>query len=229
MGFTEKTHAFVAAEFYKYLSSEFKERGEDAFIHAVIYYGSQRGRRMAQRAIRDGRKLDFAAYLEYGEWVSSEELARLGRDNKTEIISFSPDYTMKISRCPWHSQFVEMGLECAGKIYCSYIDKSIAQGFNPSIDYQVLQTLYEHDCCVQTVKNAKISKIDKRPKKLCYVKDFCYHTAHLFYAFKEVSAAIFGKDGENIAEKVLSDFENAYKQQMLCELLSFEGTNFNIC
>lgn len=229
MGFTEKTHAFIAASFYKYLLDELGERGKEAFIHATVYYGSQRGRRMAQRAIRDGRKLDFATYLEYGEWVSSEELAALGETNKTQITSFSPDYTMKIYICPWHQKFMEMELKCAGEIYCSYIDRSIAQGFDPNLDYQVPQTLYDHDCCVQTVKNAGIKKGEEHPKKLCYVKDFSYHTAHAFYAYKEVVSAIFGKIGDGIVEKVLEDFKNSYGQDMLDELLSFEGTNFNIC
>ena len=229
MGFNEKTHAFIAASFYKYLLDELGERGKQAFIHATIYYGSQRGRRMAQRAIRDGRKLDFAAYMEYGEWVSSEEMATLGETNKTEITSFSPDYTMKISRCPWHQKFVEMGLKDGGELYCSYIDRSIAQGFNPALKYLVPQTLYNFDCCIQKVENAGIKEGEEHPKKLCYVKDFSYHTAHAFFAYKETVCAIFGSDGEKICQSVLCDFKKAYGQHMLDELLSFENTNFNIC
>ena len=57
MPFTEKSHAFIAARFYIRLTEAFSERGRKAFIHATQYYAGQRGRRMAQRAIRDGADL----------------------------------------------------------------------------------------------------------------------------------------------------------------------------
>ena len=47
MGFNEMTHAFIAARYYVGMTEAFGERGHAAFIHAVEYYGSQRGRRMA--------------------------------------------------------------------------------------------------------------------------------------------------------------------------------------
>ena len=59
MGFNEKTHAFIAAKFYVHLTEHFGERGKAAFTHAVRYYAEQRGRRMAQRAIRDGQPLNY--------------------------------------------------------------------------------------------------------------------------------------------------------------------------
>lgn len=45
MGFTELSHAFIAAKYYVYLNEIFGDRGEAAFLHATRYYGEQRGRR----------------------------------------------------------------------------------------------------------------------------------------------------------------------------------------
>ena len=59
MGFNEMTHAFIAAKYYVHMTEAFGERGKAAFIHGTQYYGSQRGRRMAQRAIRDGKPLTY--------------------------------------------------------------------------------------------------------------------------------------------------------------------------
>ena len=81
MGFNEKVHAFIAAKFYVYLTEAFGERGERAFIHGTQYYAEQRGRRMAQRAIRDGKELTYANYLEYGEWVNTQEIIDEGCAN----------------------------------------------------------------------------------------------------------------------------------------------------
>ena len=72
MGFNEKVHAFIAAKFYVYLTEAFGERCERAFIHGTQYYAEQRGRRMAQRAIRDGKELTYANYLEYGAFRASK-------------------------------------------------------------------------------------------------------------------------------------------------------------
>ena len=74
MPFNEKVHAFIPAKFYVYLSEAFGERGIKTFIHATQYYAGQRGRRMAQKALRDGRELTYETYMEYGEWVSTPEL-----------------------------------------------------------------------------------------------------------------------------------------------------------
>ena len=45
---TERTHAFLAARYYEYLTSRFGDRGKAAFVHATRYYAEQRGRRMAR-------------------------------------------------------------------------------------------------------------------------------------------------------------------------------------
>ncbi len=90
MGFTELSHAFIAAKYYVYLKEIFGDRGEAAFLHATRYYGEQRGRRMAQRAIRDGKPLTYETYCQYGEWVNTEEVKAQGLGNQSETTSLSP-------------------------------------------------------------------------------------------------------------------------------------------
>lgn len=143
MGFNEKVHAFIAAKFYVYLTEAFGERGERAFIHGTQYYAEQRGRRMAQRAIRDGKELTYANYLEYGEWVNTQEIIDEGCANKSTIESWAPDYRIHITMCPWYTQFKEMGLPDAGHVYCAHLDNSICRGFNPYLTYLVPDTLHK--------------------------------------------------------------------------------------
>lgn len=108
MGFTELSHAFIAAKYYVYLKEIFGDRGEAAFLHATRYYGEQRGRRMAQRAIRDGKPLTYETYCQYGEWVNTEEVKAQGLGNQSETTSLSPDFQIHIHVCPWHTQFKNM-------------------------------------------------------------------------------------------------------------------------
>ena len=228
MGFTEMSHAFIAAKYYVYLNERFGERGRAAFLHATRYYGEQRGRRMAQRAIRDGKPLTYETYCEYGEWVNTDEAKNAGIANKSEITSVSPDFEIHIFVCPWHTQFKNMGLPDAGLLYCSDLDASICRGFNPEIRYVTSQTLHDHDHCVQTIYNAGLnadSKPQKRPEGL---RSFEYHCAHSYWSYREICEAVFGEEGKQIAEKVLADFAAEYGKEMADTLAGYAETNFNV-
>lgn len=229
MAFTEKVHAFIAAKFYVHLTEAFGERGKSAFLHATRYYAEQRGRRMAQRAIRDGRELNYATYCEYGEWVNTEEVKALGQANHITVTGWAPDYTVNIHACPWHAQFKEMGLKDAGLLYCKDLDASICRGFNPELTYLVPQTLHDHDYCIQTVKNAGLKEGDSFTKNPDGLKSFEYHCAHSYWAYNEVTAAIFGAEGEAVNAKVLREFEEAYGKEMADTLAGYRETNFNVC
>lgn len=229
VNFNEKVHAYIAAKYYVYLTERFGDRGKRAFIHGTQYYAEQRGRRMAQRAIRDGRELDFGTYQEYGEWVNTPYTIENGWSNQSTVQSWSPDLELKITRCPWHTQFKEMGLVEAGHTYCAHLDNSICRGFNPYITYDVLQTLHKSDYCTHIIRNVNFAEGEKHPKKTEYLKDWDYHCAHSFYAYGEVTKAIFQAEGEDVVNQVLKDFAEDYGQEMADILVKFRETNFNVC
>ncbi len=229
MGFNEKTHAFIAAKYYMRLTERFGDRGKKAFIHATQYYAEQRGRRMAQRAIRDGRELDYGAYCEYGEWVHTEETLSDPLGSVSEVLSVSPDYVIKITACPWHTQFKEMELTEAGATYCAHLDNSICRGFNPYLTYEVSETLHKGDHCLQTIRDVYFKEGEQHPKKEQYVKGFDYHCGHLYWSYGEVSEAIFGAEGKAVAEAVMKDLEGTYGRGMAEKLASYKDTDFNVC
>ena len=229
MGFNERVHAFIAAKFYTHLTETFGERGRLAFVPATQYYAEQRGRRMAQRAIRDGKALTYEVYCQYGEWVNTQEILDQGCGNKSELMSLAPDYAVKITACPWHTQFAAMGLTEAGHEYCKHLDNSICRGFNPYLVYEVPQTLHKSDCCIHIVRDAGLSEASDTKKKMEYTKPFSYHCAHSYFAYSEVSVSIFGAKGEQIAAAVLADFEAEYGSEMADTLIAYKGTNFNVC
>ena len=227
--FTEKTHAWIAAEFYEKLTASFGERGKKAFIHGTQYYAESRGRRMAQRAIRDGRELTYGTYMEYGEWVNTSEVLAEGIENRSTIESLSPDLSIHITQCPWHAQFKAMGLIDAGDTYCAHLDNSICRGFNPYIVYEVPNTLHKSGFCRHIIRNAGLQEGEAHPKKMEYVKGFDYHCANSYYAYAEVTKAIFGTEGEAVCEAVMADFEQAYGPEMTAVLKGYADTNFNVC
>lgn len=67
----KKVHAFLAAAWYDVLVGLDPARGEAAYIHCIRYYGTQRGRRMAQRAIADGRPRNHQSFQMYNELLAT--------------------------------------------------------------------------------------------------------------------------------------------------------------
>jgi hypothetical protein len=229
MEFTEKTHAFIAAKFYVYLSEAFRDRGIGTFIHATQYYAGQRGRRMAQRALRDGKELTYETYMEYGEWVSTPQTIESGCDNRSTVEEISPDYVIRITRCPWHLQFKEMELVEAGHEYCKHLDSALCRGFNPYLTYQVEKTLHKSDCCIHRISGTNFKERPNVVKKKEYLRSFEYHCAHSYWAYSEVASALWGVRGSVIATKVLEDFTQQYGQDAGDILSGYRYVNFNAC
>lgn len=225
MGYNEKVHAFITARFYTRLTEAFGSRGKAAFIHGVQYYAGQRGRRMAQRAIRDGKPLTHAVFMQYGELVVTDEVRAADGD----LASLSPDYEIHITNCPWHDQFLEMGCLEGGNVYCTYLDEALSRGFNPDIVFEAPTNLNTSDYCLHRVRNVYYETFPDDPPKLEYRKDYRYHCANLFYAMRECAAAIFGAEGEAVSAAVLEDFEKEYGKELADGIREQEGTNFNIC
>ena len=226
MGFNEKVQAYLLGQYYRELTGRFGERGRAAFIHATRYYGEQRGRRMAQRAIRDGRELTLETYLCYGEWVNTEEIKATGRANRSRVVSTSPDYIKEVTICPWHDQFVEMEMGEAGATYCRYIDNSICRGFNPELDYQVPQSLNDSVCCRHIVTNSGLGE-GPFVKRTDGLRGFDYHCAHTYWSFREVVQAIFGQEGTQIAEQILACLARDYGEDMARQLRGYGHVDFN--
>lgn len=229
MNFTERSHAFIPASFYKRLTEAFGERGRQAFIHGTRYYGEQRGRRMAQRAIRDGRELDFEAYLQYSEWLNSDEAVKAGSSNVTEVETFSPDMTMKITRCAWHAQFRDSGMTEAGAEYCRHLDMAICRGFNPGLVFEVHKTLQTEDCCIHVLRGANFPEGARFEKIRKYVQPFDYHCGHSYKCYSDITTAIFGAEGATVNTTVLDDFRAEFGGEMADRLLHFRNTDFNSC
>ena len=230
MGFNEMVQAFLVARFYLRLTEEFGTQGRMAFVHATQHYGIQRGRRMAQRAIRDGvPALTYEVYCQYGEWVSSRECQEKGCSNITTILEKNPHVIRRIDRCAWHTQFQNMGLLAAGALYCQHIDRSICRGFNPELEYEVPQTLNTAECCIHIIRDAGLTESSNTAKKMEYVLDFQYHCAHTYWSYHQVICAIFGSAGAQLCSQVLQDFLQEYGREMADQLCRFRDVNFDVC
>lgn len=226
--FTEKHHAWLVGRFYGRLMQECPDRGEAIFVMSTQRYAEQRGSRMAQRAVRDGKGLNFTTYREYGEWKNTETVKREGCANAGETTAWSPDHVEKVYMCPWAAQFKEMGLKKCGTLYCRHVDQSIVRGFNPLLTYEVPQSMHESGYCLQISRGADFREGQVFNKRTEYQKTFDYHCGHCYKTFREIVTAILGEQGERISRSVLQEFGKTYGEEMAAVLLSYQDQDFNL-
>lgn len=223
--FTEKTHALIAGLYYRELCALDPEKGKEAFRKGTILHGESRGKRMAAHALKDGESSDFRGYFRYGEWRPSEYSQSLQRP-KAEVLSYSPDYVIAIPNCLWHDQFQEMGLSEAEEIYCAEIDKAIVHGFSPELEFVTEQTLRDHSCCIQRACGACLNSSAMPRRKEEYVRDFGFHCANSFYAYKKAAELCFPEKGEEIAEKVMKQINEQLGAEASALLSDYENYDF---
>ncbi len=226
--FTEKHHAWLAGRFYQELTKNHPDKAEAVFVMCTQRYAEQRGSRMALRALRDGSRLDFTTYREYGEWVNTETSRQEGCANSGETRAWSPDHVEKVYMCPWAAQFKEMGLEKCGTLYCRHIDKSIVRGFNPELVFEVPQSMHESGYCLQISRNAGFREGQSFTKHTEYLKGFDYHCAHCYKTFREIVTAVLGTAGEKTALDILEEFSETYGREMGEIILSLQHEDFNL-
>lgn len=118
----EKHHASIVLGFYKALAEKGKQ-GLDVFVRAAQFYGEERGRRMALRALRDGHPLDYVSYFAYGEWESTPGFYDVTMTPRPGVVD------EQICRCPWADVFRAADFTACGTAYCREIDRAIVCGF----------------------------------------------------------------------------------------------------
>lgn len=223
--FTELHHAFVSASFYRYLAAARGYDGDAIFVLATRRYGEQRGCRMAQRALRDGRALDFAAYNAYGEWKYTE--AYFAGWNHVRVVARSPDFRYRVHRCPWADAWRSMGLHDCAVLYCRQIDLAIARGFNPELVFRVRSIMHEGSLCDFELSGADLDakgySVDPATTQL----PFEYHCGHLYTTFGRVVRSVMGNAGRVVCEAVAGEFSHAYGSAMAAVLEGYSGTDFD--
>lgn len=224
--FNEHHHAFISAAFYKRLIKEKSIDGNAVFVLATQRYGEQRGNRMAQRALRDGKARDFAAYCAYGEWNYTEDYFAEGKH--IETLSKSPDYHYLVHACPWHDQYKDMNLIEGAILYCREIDLAIARGFNPFLVFEVKEIMHDGRFCDFRLKGADLEakgyKVDEAATKL----PFEYHCGHVYTTFSRICGSVLGNKGKKIADAVLHDFAEAYGETLTERLEKYLTVDFEI-
>lgn len=213
MKWNEYQHAWIVSEYYKLLVEEWGEVGKQAFIQAANTYGEQRGKRMAMRAIRDGKPLNFESYFAYGEYMSTAEFFNVEMWCDEGVVN------EKVTKCPWNSIFAKRGMLECGAVYCKEIDKAIVRGFSPDLLMKTESTQHFGPCCrfyfyhdevkSNTLEIAENSTINRND----IIMPLSYHCVHVFSVFDKIVCSIFKQKGKIISEKVLETLRDEFGEE----------------
>ena len=220
-------HAFISARCFARLKESGPANYREIFLFALRAYGSQRGRRMAQRALRDGRPLDFASYRYYSEWSFTEDFLRDAGTFFKETEK-GENYFYEVYDCPWNRIYQQSGLPDGALLYCRDLDKAIARGFNPALRYEVERFEGAPLLCRQMQFDARLERDAEYPAPdPANKKDFTYHCGHVLSVFRQVLHNCLGEDGDAIIEGVLSDFADRFGEDACRDLRSAACENFD--
>jgi hypothetical protein len=205
-------HAALFAIFAKNAISLGGDRGRAALMEGLTLYGRERGGRMAERAKEHGDALTPQAYRIYGEWVPEP------RQMRDETWRKSPEYITHVLRCEWCESWKKYDLLEYGKLYCEVVDKNLALGFNPEYDLKITSFLSGGETCCEfhwgfelTEENENFINVRRKALGLRCVRDFNFHTAHLFSALSRETLRCLGNElGKDIIDSALFEFTKIF-------------------
>lgn len=182
--FSPKQHAVMFGLLAGAICKHYGPKADALLLEAVEAYGEERGRRMAARCRKNGDPLDdMASYFAYCEWAWPGGSSRTANDPDCPHVSY------RMLKCPWHTAWRESGLEDVGHFYCRCVDRAILRGFNPAFRLRLSSCLPqnpEEGCAFHWESAENTPALAQRQRRIqdrlrgTQVKDFLYHTAHLY-------------------------------------------------
>lgn len=206
-----------------------EDRGDALLLDGVLRYGEERGGRMRQRALKNGDPDDMISFFAYGEWRDPLSLPTVEEEQ-------FPDRLSRVVRCRWQDSWKKYGLSPFGKYYCRCIDRAVLHGFNPQLRLKVLSCLSQgSDSCLFCWKDAgldpagllRLEEMKQRLGDSC-VKDWLYHTAHLYRVLADTVLAEDPKKGEIVLSRAQSQFGRTFSVGHLEQVLACSRQDFTV-
>lgn len=223
MVFNEEVHARIVVAFYRAMERHIGdgERMLRLFDKCTQQYGEERGRRMALRALRAGYPLNYNAYRACGEWRFTDP----GRSRINVVSTSEGVYHYQCLTCPWRDSFEAAGAHDVACRYCTEIDRSIARGFNPDLQYRLDGHMHDRGRCDFTFGPYDDGVTLPAPEGA--VLPFEYHCAHVFFTFFHTVEMVCGGQALPLLTDACADLAGCYGSDFLSALLSMRSIDFH--
>jgi len=110
--------------------NQFGDDGREAIAKAVIKYGEERGRRIAELVKSQGKELDIKNFFIYGD-LDSSSIVKM----KPKIVNGNPEIIIR--DCVFCNACRDWDKEEYGMLYCEYVDEAILKGYNPDLVLEI--------------------------------------------------------------------------------------------
>jgi hypothetical protein len=224
-----ENQAVMFALLCKYTVLSKGEDGRKVIQEGMIRYGRERGKRMAENAKAHGDPIALWTNQAYGEWKPDY-------DGQMEFGYIETEPTLKsyISKCAWCDAWKKYGLLEYGREYCINVDKAVYEGFCPDYvctpNYPTMSwggKRCEFDWG-QPLSDEDVEKMNARKKELgtSCMKDFSYHTAHIFFTITDVLQQHYGEDADGIIRLAADDYVDIFGKDEYDEIFNYSPDDF---
>ena len=205
------------------------EAGRAAIQEGMIQYGRERGARMAGRARAAGDPVDLWTNQAYGEWKPDYK-----GQMEFGMLRAEPTYRTYIAKCAWCEAWKKYGILEFGREYCVHVDEAVYEGFGCGAvctplttpmswgggrcDFDWGKPLSKDELAMMSAKKAELGD--------SAIRDFDFHTAHIYIAVSGAIRRRFPGDAEDIIGRAVSDYTDLFGQEAFDCLLRFSPDEF---
>ena len=224
-----ENQAMIFALLSKYTILAEGEAGRAAIREGMRQYGKERGMRMAARAEANGDPCALWTEQAYGEWKPDYQ-----GQMEFGTVHTEPTLVTYISKCAWCDAWKKYDILEYGREYCVDVDAAVYEGFGCGAVCTPITTAmsWGGDCC-QFDWGLPLSAEDQQKmadKKAelgtSAMKDFEYHTAHIFSTVSGAVRKAFPDDADSIIEQAVRDYIAIFGQEEYEVLLKYSPEDF---
>lgn len=205
------------------------EEGRAAIQEGMKRYGRERGMRMAARARANGDPAALWTEQAYGEWTTDYPGQMQFGTVRTE-----PTLVTYISKCAWCEAWKKYDILEYGREYCVNVDAAVYEGFDTGAECTAVSTAmsWGGDCCrfdwglPLSEEDVKLLADRKAELGTSAMRDFDYHTAHIYWSVSDELRKAFPEDAEEMIDRAASDYIELFGQEDYDRLLDFRDEDF---
>lgn len=224
-----ENQAMMFAFLSKYTILAHGEDGKAVIQEGMKRYGRERGARMAARARTNGDPVDLWTNQAYGEWKPDYPGQMEFGYARTE-----PTLVSYITKCAWCEAWKKYDILEYGREYCVNVDAAVYEGFGCGAVCTPLTTSMswggercDFDWGKPLTEDDQKKLADKKAELgTSAMKDFDYHTSHIYYAITETIRENYPEDANEIIGKAEADYIGLFGQAEYDRIFDFRPEDF---
>ena len=184
---------------------------------------------MAARARANGDPVALWTNQAYGEWKPD-----FPGQMEFGFVRTEPTLITYISKCAWCEAWKKYDILEYGREYCVDVDAAVYEGFGCGAVCTPLTTSmsWGGDRCDfdwgLPLTEEDLTKLADKKTELGTdaMKDFAYHTAHIYCAISDTICKTFPEDSYEIIRKAIADYVQLFGQEDFDALLDYSPADF---